>query len=51
MVLPLSLGKAIHVANALFEQAAADPSIRLSIYTALTLELPTASDPIPSARP
>ena len=38
--LPLGLGKANHVANALFERAAADRSIRLRIFTALTLEKP-----------
>jgi hypothetical protein len=38
--LPLGLGKANHVANALFARAAADPSIELRIFTALTLEKP-----------
>ena len=38
--LPLGLGKANHVANALYARAAADPSIRLRIFTALTLEKP-----------
>jgi acyl-CoA hydrolase len=38
--LPLGLGKANHVANALFHRAAADPSIDLRIFTALTLEKP-----------
>src|SRR5215475_2861298 len=37
---PLGLGKANHVANALFKRAAADPSINLRIFTALTLEKP-----------
>jgi acyl-CoA hydrolase len=40
LALPLGLGKANHVANALFARAAADPSIRLRIFTALTLETP-----------
>jgi acyl-CoA hydrolase len=40
--LPLGLGKANHIANALYERAAADPSIRLTIFTALTLEKPRA---------
>jgi acyl-CoA hydrolase len=40
--LPLGLGKANHVANALFARAAADPSIHLRIFTALTLEKPRA---------
>jgi acyl-CoA hydrolase len=38
--LPLGLGKAPHIANALFARAAADPSIKLTIFTALTLEKP-----------
>ncbi|MEI9992688.1 MAG: acetyl-CoA hydrolase/transferase C-terminal domain-containing protein [Rhizomicrobium sp.] len=40
--LPLGLGKANHVANALFRRAAKDPSIELHIFTALTLEAPVA---------
>src|SRR5947199_8884893 len=42
LALPLGLGKANHVANAQFARAAADPSIRLRIFTALTLETPRA---------
>jgi acyl-CoA hydrolase len=42
LALPLGLGKANHVANALFARAAADPSIDLRIFTALTLERPRA---------
>ena len=42
LALPLGLGKANHVANALFARAVADPSIRLRIFTALTLEKPRA---------
>ena len=38
--LPLGLGKANHIANALVELAARDPSIELRIFTALTLEKP-----------
>lgn len=41
--LPLGLGKANHIANALFARAAADPSIKLTIFTALTLEKPRPS--------
>ena len=40
LALPLGLGKANHVANALFARAAADSSINLRIFTALTLEKP-----------
>ena len=36
--LPLGLGKANHVANALYARAVADPSLQLRILTALTLE-------------
>src|SRR5438874_11012703 len=42
LALPLGLGKANHIANALFARAASDPSIRLNIFTALTLEKPRA---------
>ncbi len=41
--LPLGLGKANTIANALYARAVADPSIRLSIFTALTPEVPRAS--------
>ena len=40
LALPLGLGKANHVANALFARASNDSSIRLHIFTALTLEAP-----------
>lgn len=43
LALPLGLGKANNIANALYERAAADPSIRLTIFTALTLEKPRPS--------
>jgi len=36
--LPVGLGKAVHVANALYDRAAWDSSIRLTIFTSLTLE-------------
>jgi hypothetical protein len=41
--LPLGVGKANHVANALFARALADPSINLRIFTGLTLETPHPS--------
>jgi acyl-CoA hydrolase len=40
LALPLGLGKANHVANALYARAAADPAIHLRIFTALTLLTP-----------
>ena len=40
LALPLGLGKANHIANALYARAVADRSIRLTIFTALTLEPP-----------
>jgi acyl-CoA hydrolase len=43
LALPLGLGKANHVANALFARASNDSSIRLHIFTALTLEAPHAA--------
>ena len=38
--LPLGLGKACHLANALYALAERDPSIHLNVFTALTLEAP-----------
>jgi Acetyl-CoA hydrolase/transferase C-terminal domain len=38
--LPLGLGKANHIANALYARAAADRAINLTFFTALTLEKP-----------
>ncbi|MDG2529042.1 acetyl-CoA hydrolase/transferase C-terminal domain-containing protein [Caulobacter endophyticus] len=38
--LPLGLGKANHVANALVARALKDPSVHLHVFTALTLEPP-----------
>lgn len=40
--LPLGIGKAVHIADALYRRAAADPSISLQIFTGLTLEKPAA---------
>lgn len=43
VALPLGLGKPVTLVNALVRRACADPSIRLQIFTALTLERPTPS--------
>lgn len=40
LALPLGLGKPVTLVNALTRVAAADPSLRFSIFTALTLERP-----------
>ena len=45
LALPLGLGKPVTLVNALTRLAVADPSLELSIFTALTLQRPTpASD-------
>lgn len=41
--LPLGLGKANHVVNALYARAATDRSIKLTLFSALTLEKPRPS--------
>jgi Acetyl-CoA hydrolase/transferase C-terminal domain len=41
--LPLGLGKANHAINALYARAAADRSIKLTLFSALTLEKPRPS--------
>lgn len=41
---PIGIGKAIHVVDALFERAKEDPSLSLTIFTGLTLETPTSSN-------
>ena len=41
LALPLGLGKGNHVANALYRLAAGDPSIVLTIFTALSLDPPS----------
>jgi acyl-CoA hydrolase len=40
LALPLGLGKANHIANALYAKAVADRSIKLTIFTGLTLVAP-----------
>ncbi|UGV25946.1 acetyl-CoA hydrolase [Rhodopseudomonas boonkerdii] len=42
--LPLGLGKANHIVNALYRRAVADRSIHLTFFTALTLEKPRPSN-------
>jgi hypothetical protein len=42
--LPLGLGKANHIANALYARACADRSINLTLFSALTLEKPKPSN-------
>jgi len=44
--LPLGLGKANHIVNALFARASADRSIRLTLLSALTLEKPQPNNPL-----
>src|ERR1700735_5278326 len=38
--LPLGLGKANHIVNALYARAVADRNIKLTLFSALTLEKP-----------
>jgi len=40
--LPIGIGKATHIADALFDLAASDASLSLTIFTGLTLEIPEA---------
>jgi len=47
--LPLGLGKANHVTNALFARAMADRSLHLHIFTALTLEPPRPKSALEAA--
>ncbi|MEE8307693.1 MAG: acetyl-CoA hydrolase/transferase C-terminal domain-containing protein, partial [Gammaproteobacteria bacterium] len=39
--LPIGIGKAVHIVDALLERATSDPSISLTIFTGLTLSTPT----------
>jgi acyl-CoA hydrolase len=43
---PLGLGKPVQLINAFYRRVAADPSLSLHIYTALSLELPIPASPI-----
>ena len=44
--LPLGLGKANHIVNALYARASADRSIDLTFFSALTLEKPQPTNPL-----
>ncbi|MDX1580835.1 MAG: acetyl-CoA hydrolase, partial [Alphaproteobacteria bacterium] len=46
LALPLGLGKANLLANALYHQVASHPSLKLDIFTALTLERPSPTNDI-----
>lgn len=46
VALPLGLGKPVGLVDALYRQACAQPSLSLSLLTALTLERPREDDPI-----
>jgi acyl-CoA hydrolase len=46
LALPLGLGKPVTLVNALTRAAVADPSLKLSIFTALTLQRPTPGSDI-----
>lgn len=48
LALPLGLGKANRLTNALYEIAKADPSVTLTIYTALTLVRPKLGVGLPA---
>ena len=43
--LPLGLGKANHIVNALYARAAADRTVNLTLFSALTLEKPKPVEP------
>ena len=47
--LPLGLGKPVQLVNALYARAKADPSIRLTLLTALTLEKPVPGSSLEAA--
>lgn len=46
---PLGLGKPVQLMNAFYKRVAADPSLSLHIYTALSLELPAPASHIESS--
>ena len=47
--MPLGLGKPVELTNALYARAKRDPTLHLTILTALTLEQPTPSSPLEKA--
>lgn len=47
--MPLGLGKPPEFVNAIYQRAKADPSIHLEIYTALSLEVPSAGEGLQKA--
>lgn len=47
--LPLGLGKPVELVNALYARAKSDPSIRLTLLTALSLEQPVAGSKLEAA--
>lgn len=47
--LPLGLGKPVELVNALYARAKSDPSIRLTLLTALSLEKPVAGSKLEAA--
>lgn len=46
--LPVGIGKALHIADALYERAAADSSLSLTIFTGLTLTAPRGRNTLES---
>ena len=48
LALPLGIGKAVHLTNALYRRAREHPEIELSIHSALTLEVPQAHSDLES---
>lgn len=44
--MPLGLGKPVQLINALYERAKLDPSVKLTILTALSLEKPNPANPV-----
>ncbi len=47
--LPIGVGKAVHVVNALYERAESDPSLSLTIFTGLTLSTPRGATALESS--